>query len=219
MGFPRTFNYDVALQFHVFYCVFRSLWNCGDFICTMKKVLLLILFSIAILGIRAQGYVPKVGETIMFYPLTEKAKQEYHGYDCFYDVTKVISNGKYKFKKGYQYKCDKNGLTSFDEIEGKTFKVLKAENFLHNEKKENKVFLLFLSCIEDGSEIVLRVPFFEKNASFLTRSLISEKIEGYLQNKVSGHWDLIKSEPGNRGLSACVTIHEAMSRIKKEISK
>ena len=31
--------------------------------------------------------------------------------------------------------------------------------------------------------------------------------------EVSGHWDLIKSEPGNRGLSACVTIHEAMSRI------
>ena len=25
--------------------------------------------------------------------------------------------------------------------------------------------------------------------------------------EVSGHWDLIKSEPGNRGLSACVTIH------------
>ena len=31
--------------------------------------------------------------------------------------------------------------------------------------------------------------------------------------EVSGHWDLIKSGPGNWGLSACVTIHEAMSRI------
>lgn len=145
----------------------------------MKKVLLLILFSITILGIRAQGYVPKVGETIMFYPLTEKAKQEYHGYDCFYDATKVISNGKYKFKKGYQYKCSKNGLTPFDEIEGKTFKVLKAENYLHNGKKENKEFLLFLSCIDDGSEIVLRIPFYKTKTNLLTHAMVDKRREEY----------------------------------------
>ena len=38
-------------------------------------------------------------------------------------------------------------------------------------------------------------------------------IKRVIFKEVSGHWDLIKSEPGDRGLSACVTIHEAMSRI------
>lgn len=149
-----------------------------------------------VVGIRAQGYTPKVGDTIMFYPLTEKAKLEYQGYDCFYDATKVLpQNNKianydyyeyskvkqtsYKFKDGFQYNCNKNGLTSFDEIEGKTFKVLKTEVYMHKGKQENKVFLLFLSRIEDEAKIVLRVPFFEKNASFLTKNMIAEKLEGY----------------------------------------
>ena len=163
----------------------------------MKKVFLLILFSIVVIGISAQGYTPKVGETIMFYPLTEKAKQKFKGYDCFYDVTKILPKNRkivndvyydnsskskpvsYKFKKGYQFKCDKNGLTPFNEIEGKTFKVLKAESYMHKGKQENKVYLLFLSRIEDNSEIVLRVPFFEKETSELTKNLVCEKIEGY----------------------------------------
>ncbi len=162
----------------------------------MKKVLLLILFSMIVVGIRAQGYTPKVGDTIMFYPLTEKAKQEYQGYDCFYDATKVfpknikmtnydyyefsrVKQTSYKFKDGFQYNCNKNGLTPFDEIEGKTFKVLKTEAYMHKGKQENKVFLLFLSRIEDEAKIVLRVPFFEKNASFLTKNMIAEKLEGY----------------------------------------
>ena len=38
-------------------------------------------------------------------------------------------------------------------------------------------------------------------------------IKRVIFKEVSGHWDLIKSGPGNWGLSACVTIHEAMSRI------
>ena len=38
-------------------------------------------------------------------------------------------------------------------------------------------------------------------------------IKRVIFKEVSGHWDLIKSEPGNRGLSAFVTIHEAMTRI------
>lgn len=163
----------------------------------MKKVFLLILFSIVVIGISAQGYTPKVGETIMFYPLTEKAKQKFKGYDCFYDVTKILPKNRkivndvyydnsskskpvsYKFKKGYQFKCDKNGLTPFNEIEGKTFKVLKAESFMHKGKQENKVYLLFLSRVEDNLEIVLRVPFFEKETSELTKNLVCEKIEGY----------------------------------------
>lgn len=149
-----------------------------------------------VVGIRAQGYTPKVGDTIMFYPLTEKAKQEYQGYDCFYDATKVfpknikmtnydyyefsrVKQTSYKFKDGFQYNCNKNGLTPFDEIEGKTFKVLKTEAYMHKGKQENKVFLLFLSRIEDEAKIVLRVPFFEKNASFLTKNMIAEKLEGY----------------------------------------
>ena len=162
----------------------------------MKKVLLLVLFSMIVVGLRAQGYTPKVGDTIMFYPLTEKAKLEYQGYDCFYDATKVLPKNKkvviddyyglskangnsYKFKTGFQYKCNKDGLTPFDEIEGKTFKVLKTEAYMHKGKQENKVFLLFISRIEDEAKIVLRVPFFEKDASFLTKNMIAEKVEGY----------------------------------------
>ena len=34
--------------------------------------------------------------------------------------------------------------------------------------------------------------------------------------EVSGHWDLIKSEPGNRGLLACVTIHVAHLEFPRE---
>ena len=36
-------------------------------------------------------------------------------------------------------------------------------------------------------------------------------IKRVIFKEVSGHQDLIKSGPGNRGLSACVTIHVAMS--------
>ena len=36
--------------------------------------------------------------------------------------------------------------------------------------------------------------------------------QGYLK-EVTGHRDLINSGPGNRGLSACGTTHEATSRI------
>lgn len=131
-----------------------------------------------VLGIGAQGYVPKVGETIMFYPLTEKAKQKYSGYDCFYDATKIISNGNYKFKDGYRYKLNKKGLTPFTEIEGNTFEVLKSETYIDKGKQNSKVFLLFLSRTDDKSKIILRIPFSEKNVSDLTRNFVCEQIEG-----------------------------------------
>ena len=38
-------------------------------------------------------------------------------------------------------------------------------------------------------------------------------LHAHCEGEVSGHQVLIKSGPGNRGLSACVTTHEATSQI------
>lgn len=143
----------------------------------MKRLFAFLLFSIFFFKMGAQGYVPKVGETIMFYSLTERAKQEFLGYDCFYDASKANSGSKYSFKDNNRYKLNKKKLTPFYEIEEKTFKVLKSEYYMDKGKNENKVFLLFLSCVEDDSELILRVPFFEKNVNVLTKNLVCEKFE------------------------------------------
>lgn len=145
--------------------------------------------------INAQGYTPQVGDTILFYPLSQKAKTLAMGYDCFYDATKIkkkerttlyddcyvnqttVSNVSYKFKDDYRYKCAENGLTPFSEIEGHTFRVSKMERYIHKNKKENEVFLLFLTRLNDSSEIILRIPFFEEESNSITNNLISRKLD------------------------------------------
>lgn len=164
----------------------------------MKKILLLIFYSIFVLGIGAQGYVPKMGETIMFYPLKKEYKEKYMGYDCFYNAMDILPKNikkfaddffdgtfcvnqpvGYKFKEEYRYKINEYGLTPFEEIEGKTFKVIRSEPYMHKGKEKNKVFLLFLNRTDDDTKVVLRVPFFEDDASFLTKYLLSEIVKGF----------------------------------------
>ena len=41
-------------------------------------------------------------------------------------------------------------------------------------------------------------------------------IKRVIFKEVSGHWDLIKSEPGNRGLSACGPTHVARLELPRE---
>ncbi|MBQ4622463.1 MAG: hypothetical protein IJB28_07415 [Bacteroidaceae bacterium] len=151
--------------------------------------------------INAQGYTPQVGDTILFYPLSKKAKTLAMGYDCFYDATKIKkksrkileddyyvsqsakSNISYKFKDTYRYKCAENGLTPFDEIEGHTFRVSKMERYTYKNKKENEAFLLFLTRLNDSSKLILRVPFYDDKVNFLTKKFICEKEEGIYPQK------------------------------------
>ena len=165
------------------------------FFYNLKAIILLLLLLIPIGKIKAQGYIPEIGDTIIFYPLSEKSKLEYSGYDCFYHFNKIITPKNksryfyinkeekiyvqtktiYKFNDEYRYKINENNLTPFKEIENKLFKVIKTENYIPKGKIEEKTFLLFLVQLESNTEIVMRIPYIGINKSSITNNFIVEK--------------------------------------------
>lgn len=53
----------------------------------------------------------------MFYPVCDDLKNQYTGYDCFYDTNKAYHNHKFNEKEKNRFATDENKLTPFKEIE------------------------------------------------------------------------------------------------------
>lgn len=127
-------------------------------------VLVIIAFLLSFtLTASAQAYIPKDGESFIFYPVSSEAQNSIVGFDCFYSTDLAHKNGKFKIKPKFRFKADINELTPFSEIEGHKFTMLSSTIENKDEKKvEKKACILFLQR-EDGERVFLRIPYVRHN--------------------------------------------------------
>lgn len=131
----------------------------------------------------ADSYVPKVGQQFQFYPVAESSKLMNKGFDCFYDPTRAIKNGKIKIKPAYRFMVDANGVTPFSEIEGHTFEIKKTIKENEDKKVDKQNFLCYLSR-EDGKEILLRIPYVPKK----TDNIFTQQMALVVANTKTDIW-------------------------------
>lgn len=118
------------------------------------------------------------GETIMFYPVCDDLKNQYTGYDCFYDTNKAYHNHKFNEKEKNRFATDENKLTPFKEIEGHFFKVDNIQKYSKNGKLKNEAYIAFLTR-DDGAKMILRVLFQpDKNTNAITQGMLVKFYSG-----------------------------------------
>lgn len=148
----------------------------------MKKHLWVLLFLFSCLSITAQTRGLVKGETIMFYPVCDDLKNQYMGYDCFYDTNKAYHNHKFNEKEKNRFATNENKLTPFKEIEGHYFYVDNTQKYSKNGKLKNEAYIAFLTR-DDGAKMILRVLFQpDKNTNAITRGML---VKFYSGNKIT----------------------------------
>lgn len=137
------------------------------------KQIVFILFCLLSICSFGQNWMPNEGENIIFYPLNDNYIE--NGYDCFYSASQVIKDNKYSFKAKNRFKRNNLGVTSSSEIEGYSFYVQKKELIMN---KDKDVLLYFLRRIEDGEDLILRIPlFYDKKSNIITQNFIRTSYE------------------------------------------
>lgn len=144
----------------------------------MKKHLWVLLFLSSCLSISAQTRGLVKGETIMFYPVCDDLKNQYTGYDCFYDTNKAYHNHKFNEKEKNRFATDENKLTPFKEIEDHYFYVDNTQKYSKNGKLKNEAYIAFLTR-DDGAKMILRVLFQpDKNTNAITQGMLVKFYSG-----------------------------------------
>lgn len=144
----------------------------------MKKHLWVLLFLFSCLSISAQTRGLVKGETIMFYPVCDDLKNQYTGYDCFYDTNKAYHNHKFNEKEKNRFATDENKLTPFKEIEDHYFYVDNTQKYSKNGKLKNEAYIAFLTR-DDGAKMILRVLFQpDKNTNAITQGMLVKFYSG-----------------------------------------
>ena len=144
----------------------------------MKKHLWVLLFLFSCLSISAQTRGLVKGETIMFYPVCDDLRNQYTGYDCFYDINKAYHNHKFNEKEKNRFATDENKLTPFKEIEDHYFYVDNTQKYSKNGKLKNEAYIAFLTR-DDGAKMILRVLFQpDKNTNAITQGMLVKFYSG-----------------------------------------
>ena len=114
----------------------------------------------------------------MFYPVCDDLKNQYTGYDCFYDTNKAYHNHKFNEKEKNRFATDENKLTPFKEIEDHYFYVDNTQKYSKNGKLKNEAYIAFLTR-DDGAKLILRILFQpDKNTNAITQGMLVKVYSG-----------------------------------------
>ena len=114
----------------------------------------------------------------MFYPVCDDLRNQYTGYDCFYDTNKAYHNHKFNEKEKNRFATDENKLTPFKEIEDHYFYVDNTQKYSKNGKLKNEAYIAFLTR-DDGAKMILRVLFQpDKNTNAITQGMLVKFYSG-----------------------------------------